>query len=159
MNRLYTPQAAQHWQHRAKTSLYLSLGLMAAATAVCILLCTRLTTANTQTLLLTDIALFTLAGWAAMLVLYFVYAPAKAQASHIAGMLAAEPETYEGVLELRKETFHIPKSITVRKASLHTPDASLTLNVSAGLSRQLPQGKRLRVWAVRKYITAYEVLE
>lgn len=159
MNRLYTPQSAQHWQHRAKASLWLSLGLMATALAVCILLCTRLTTANTQTLLLTDIILFTLAGWICMLVLYFVYAPAKAQAAHMAGMLAAEPEMYEGVLTLHRESFHIPKSITVRKASLHTADGSLTLNVSASLSRQLPQGKRLRVWAVRKYITAYEVLE
>lgn len=159
MNRLYTPQAAQHWQHRAKTSLWLSLGLMAAALAVCILLCTRLTTANTQTLLLTDIILFTLAGWICMLVLYFVYAPAKAQATHMAGMLTAEPEIYEGVLTLHRESFHIPKSITVRKASLHTGEDALTLNVSASLSRQLPQGKRLRVWTVRKYITAYEVLE
>lgn len=159
MNRLYTLQAAQHWQRRAKTSLWLSLGLMAAATAVCILLCTRLTTANTQKLLLTDIVLFTLAGWVSMLVLYFFYAPAKAQATHMAGMLAAEPETHEGALTLHRETFRIPKSITVRKASLHTSEGDLTLNVSASLARQLPQGKRLRVWAVRKYITAYEVLE
>lgn len=159
MNRLYTAEAAQHWQRRAKTSLWLSLGLMTAATAACILLCTRLTTANTQTLLLTDIALFTLAGWASMLALYFVFAPAKAQATHITGMLAAEPDVYEGVLTLHRETFHIPKSITVRKASLHTAEGSLTLNVSASLARQLPQDKKLRVWAVRKYITAYEVLE
>lgn len=159
MNRLYTLQAAQHWQRRAQVSLWLSLGLMAAATAVCILLCTQLTTLNTQRRLLTDIILFALAGWVSMLVLYFVYAPARAQASHITGMLAAEPEAHEGVLELRRETFRIPKSITVRKVCLHTDEGDLTLSISASLSHQLPQEQRLRVWTVRKYITAYEVLK
>lgn len=158
MIRLYTHEAAWGFQRRAKVSLGLSLGLMGAALAVCIFLCTRLTTANTQSLLFTTIALFTLAGWAAMLVLYFVYAPAKAQASHMLGMLSAQAETYEGTLELTRDTFRIPKSITVRKACLHTQAGSISLNISAGLARQLPQGKRLRVWAVRRYITAYEVL-
>lgn len=159
MVRLYTQEAACRFQRRARVSLGISLGLMAAALAVCIFLCTRLTTANARTLLLADIALFTLAGWAAMLVLYFVYAPAKAQATHMLGMLAAQAELYEGTLELRRETFRIPKSITVRKATLHTDEGDLRVNVSAGVAGQLPQGKKLRVWTVRRYITAYEVLE
>lgn len=159
MVRLYTHENACRFQRRAQVSLWLSLGLMAAATAVCIFLCTRLTTANTQAFLLADIILFTLAGWTAMLVLYFAYAPAHAQAAHMLGMLSAEPETCEGTLELLRETFRIPKSITVRKACLHTDEGTLSLSVSAGVARQLPQGKRLRVWTVRRYITAYEVLE
>lgn len=159
MVRLYTNEEGCRWQRRARVSLGAALGLLAAALGVCIFLCTRLTTANAQTLLLADIALFTLAGWVCMLVLYFIYAPAKAQATHIAGMMSQEPEMFEGTLTLRRETFHIPKSITVRKADLRTADGTLLLSVSNGLCRQLPQGKKLRVWTVRKYITAYEVME
>lgn len=158
MIRLYSHEAACRFQRRARASLGLSLGLMGTALAVCIFLCTRLTTANAQTLLFATIALFTLAGWAAMLVLYFVYGPARAQASHMLGMLSAQEESYEGTLELTRDTFRIPRSITVCKACMHTQAGSISLNISAGLARQLPRGKRLRVWAVRRYITAYEVL-
>lgn len=158
MVRLYTHQDLCRWQRRKRRSLGLAMGLLAAATAVCILLCTHLTTANTQRLLLADITLFTLAGWIAMLVLYFTYAPAKAQANHMASMLQEEPSVLEGMLQLQEACFRIPKSITVRKASLETQEGTLSLSVCASLAWQLPQGKRLRVWAVRSYIIAYEVL-
>lgn len=159
MKQLYTPGEAQRWQRRASLSLAFCIGLPVLALAVCIALCTQVTTASAQTLLLTVIALFTLAGWAAILLAAFAYIPAKALAVHIGGMLADEPQLYEGVLTLLPETFGIPGSITVRKASILTEDGPVSLSVSTGLVRQLPEGSApVRVWTVRKFITAYEVI-
>ena len=159
MKQLYTPEEAKRWQRRASLSLAFVIGLPVLALAVCIVLCTQVTTANAQTLLLTVIALFTLAGWAAILLAAFAYRPARALAIHIGGMLSAEPQAYEGTLTLLPETFGIPQSITVRKASILTEDGPVSLSVSTGLVRQLPRGSaRIRVWTVRKFITAYEVI-
>lgn len=159
MIRLYTPESARHWKRRAALLLGLAIGLVVLALVVNIVLCTRVNTANAQTLQVTCIALFTLAGWACILLLYFAYAPAKAQAVHIGGMFSAENETYEGVLTIHKESFHIPKSVTVRKATLETAEGAVALSVSAGLVHQLPKnGTAVRVTTVRKYITGYEVL-
>lgn len=159
MNRLYTPEAARYWKRRASFTLGLALGLVALALAVCILLCTRVNTANAQTFLFACIALFALSGWACILLLAFAYAPAKAQAVHIGGMFSAEAETWEGVLTVHKESFHIPKSVTVRKATLLTEEGALSLNVCAALAAQLPpNGSTVRLTAVRKYITGYEVI-
>lgn len=158
MKHLYTPEEARRWKARASRTKAFSIGALALALAVCILLCTRVTTANAQTLLLWAIALFTLAGWTAILLMYLVYAPARAQAVHIGGMVSAEAECAEGVLTLLKETFPIPKSITVRKATLQTAEGPVSLSVSAALARQLPVGVPLRVMTVRRFITAYEVI-
>ena len=159
MIRLYTPEAARHWQRRAAFLLGFSIAAVVLALAVNIFLCTRVNTANAQTLQFTCIALFILAGWACILLLYFAYAPAKAQAVHIAGMFSAEAETFEGVLTVHRESFHIPKSVTVRKATLETAEGAVALSVSAGLVHQLPKnGTAVRVTTVRRYITGYEVL-
>ena len=159
MKRLYTPEAAKRWKRRASLTRIIAPGLVALALMVCILLCTMVTTANARQMMFACIALFTLAGWACILLLYFAYAPAKAQAVHIGGMFSAENETYEGVLTIHKESFHIPKSVTVRKATLETAEGAVALSVSAGLVHQLPKsGTAVRVTTVRKYITGYEVL-
>jgi len=159
MKRLYTPETARHWKRRSTFTLAFSLGLVALALIVCVCLCAQVSTANAQTLLITCIILFTLAGWACILLLYFAYVPARAQATHIAGMFSAEVETFEGVLTIHKEGFHIPKSVTVRKATLLTAEGPLSLNISAGLAHQLPaNGSSVRVSTVRRYITGYEVI-
>lgn len=159
MIRLYTPEAAQRWKRRAWLTLTLSLGLVALATIINIILCGQVNTANATTLQLTCIALFALAGWACILLLYYVYAPARAMATHIGGMFSAPSETYEGVLTVHKDSFRIPKSVTVRKATLETAEGPVALSVSAGLVHKLPKnGSALRVTTVRKYITGYEVI-
>ena len=158
MIHLYTPEAARAWKRRAAVTLGLSLGLVALATVINIILCGRVNTANAATLQLTCIALFALAGWACILLMYFVYAPAKAMAVHIGGMFSAPAETLEGVLTIHKESFRIPKSVTVRKATLETAEGPLSLNISAGLLHKMPKnGTRVRLTAVRRYITGCEV--
>ena len=160
MKQLYTPEEAQRWRQRAALTLGISVGAVVLALIVCIILCTQVSTANAAAMLVWCIVLFTLAGWTCILTMYFSYAPAKAQSEHIRGMLAEEPRISEGVLTLHRETFRIPKSITVRKATLATDGGDLSLSVSAGLARQLPRdGVRLRIWTVRRFITAYEVIK
>ncbi len=159
MIRLYTPQAARYWKRRATFLLGFSIGLVVLALVVNIILCTRVNTANAQMLQITTIALFTLAGWACILLIWFAYTPAKAVAVHIGGMFSAESETHEGVLTIHKDSFRIPKSVTVRKATLETAEGPLPLSVSAALVPQLPKsGTAVRVTTVRKYITGYEVV-
>ena len=159
MKRLYTPEEAQRWRRRTRVSLAFCIILAVLVLAVCILLCTRVNTANASRLLLTDIVLFALAGWTVILTLYYVHVPAKAQAVHIEGMLAEEPQLHEGIYTPQENTFRIPKSITVRSVSLATEEGATALHVSAALARQLPPaGTRLRVWTVRRFIIAYEVI-
>lgn len=158
MKRLYTPEEAQRWKQRTLHRLILAIAVFVTAITVCIILCGQVNTANAQTLLLIIIALSALSGWASMLLFYFSYAPAKAQAIHMQGILAGEAECAEGILTLHKDSFRIPKSITVRKATLQTAEGPLSLSVSAALARQLPAGVPLRVETVRRFITAYEVI-
>ena len=158
MEHLYTHAESQRWKRRAALTMGISAGAVALALAVCIVLCTIVTTANAKTLLILAVALFTLAGWAAILLLFFVYAPARAQAEHIFGMLNGEVQQYEGMLTLHRETFRIPKSITVRKATLLTDEGPVSLNVSAALAHRLPTDEKLRLETVRRYIAAYEVI-
>lgn len=159
MKRLYTPEEAQRWRRRTRLSFAFCIVLAVLVLAVCILLCMRVNTANASQLLLTNIGLFTLAGWTVILTLYYVYTPAKAQAVHIEGMLAEEPQLHEGICTLQENTFRIPKSITVRSVSIASCEDTVSLHVSAALARQLPpSGTRLRVWTVRRFIIAYEVI-
>lgn len=159
MQHFYTPGAAHSWKRRASFLLCFSLGLVAAALAVCIIFCTRVTQANAQTLLLASIALFTLAGWTCILLLSFAYAPARANTVHFACMLAEQPETLQGMITLHRESFRIPKSVTVRKVTLETDEGSLSLSVNASLAHLLPaNGSAVRVNTVRKFITGCEVI-
>lgn len=159
MKPLYTTEEARRWKRRSAFALTASAGVVALALAICIVLCTQVNTANARTLLLCAITLFTLAGWTGILLLCFVHAPAKAQAEHIRGILAEEPQLHEGILTLQRDSFRIPGSIAVRKATLLTEEGPVSLNVSAGLAKKLPGGSaHLRVWTVRRFITAYEVI-
>lgn len=160
MKRLYTPEEALHWRRRMRGSLVFCIVLTVLALAVCVLLCTQVGTANASRLLLTNVILFTLAGWADILILYYVYAPARALSVHMDGILAETPQVHEGVYTLKPGSFRIPGSITVRNAAVEAEDGAHSLHVSAALVRQLPDsGTRLRVWTVRRFIIAYEVIE
>lgn len=158
MKHFYTPEEALKWSRRAFRIRAFAITLVALALVVCIILCTQVNTANAQTMLGLCILLFTLAGWAGILLLYYGYAPARALSDHIGGMLTGEAVPMEGVLTVHRESFRIPKSVTVRKATLQTADGPVSLSVSAALAPQLPQdGAPVRLLTVRKYIAGFEV--
>lgn len=160
MIRLYTLEKMQYWKRRSVISLALALGLVGAALIANIILCCQVNTLNARKMQLACIALFALAGWACILIFFFSYAPAKAQAIHMSGILSDQEETYEGKLMVHRNSFHIPKSISVRKATLDTAEGPISLNVSASLARKLPEnGAAVRILAVRRFITGCEVLK
>lgn len=159
MQQWYSSANAARQKKRAELCKWSMILLGAAALAVCIFLCTRVSTGNAARLLWWVAGLSTAAGWAVLLIAAFLYRPLKAQAGHIAGLRGGETEQYTGRLMLLPGGFQIPGSIVVRKAKLVGEGEPLTLNVNARCVRELPpQGALVRVTAVRTFITAVEVM-
>lgn len=158
MNAWYSDALAAKYQKRARRCLWFVVALAVLGLAACIFMCTRVRTGNASRMLTAVILTSTLAGWAAILLIGFVYRPAKAQAGHMLGLLQAGEEQYVGTLSLEKGGFRIPGSIVVRKVRLKTEDDTLTFNLNARYASQLPpEGTPVRVTVRRKFITACEV--
>jgi hypothetical protein len=160
MTPLYTPGEAERWRRRARRSQQALWCLACGGLAGCIGLCFHVQTGNAQSLFFCVIALSTLAGWAVILLRGLVTVPARAQAQHTAGIAAGEGEEYRGVLFVERDAFAIPRGITVKKAYLEESGERILLQADAGRAARLPaNGTRVRVTAVRKYITAFEVCD
>ena len=72
-----------------------------------------------------------------------------------------EEEEWEGTLSLSPAAFQIPKGILARKVTLSVEgeEEPRKLNIDDRLVKKLPtDGTRVRVRAVRKFITGIEVL-
>ncbi len=158
MNVWYTHKRAAQLKGRARLYGGIILFLAAATLAGCIILCSRVNTGNAFRLLGLTVGLSTLGGWAAMLLFFFGYRPAKAQAGHMAGLLESAPETHTGTLTVSKDSFQIPGSIGVRKARLKTGEETLSFNLNARYARNLPpEDAPVQVTVVRSFITGVEV--
>ena len=160
MNAWYSEELAARYQNRARRCLWFVVALAVLGLAACIFMCTKVRTGNASRLLAAVILTSTLAGWAAILLIGFVYRPAKAQAGHMLGLMNAEAETLTGTLALEKGGFRIPGSIVVRKVRLRTEDETLTLNLNARFAAKLPpEGTPVKVAVRRKFITTCEVIQ
>ena len=157
---LYSQADAQRMSRRAKISLSLSCALIVSSLIACIALCTRVNTGNAERMLYTVIGLFTLAGWAAILLFRLIYLPSAAGYRHMKSILDGEEAEMEGRITLTSAAFQIPKSILARKVTLAGEEEDArTLNLDARFAKKLPpDGTRVRVRTVRKFITAIEVL-
>lgn len=159
MKKLYSEQVASAWRKKAVLWLWVLCALMAGMLAVNIYLCSRVNTRNADQMLLWVVLLSVAAGWAALIFFVFAYRPARARADHMLGILSGERETAAGVLMRRKERFAIPKSVTVQKIALIQGEEALLLHADTAIARQLPpDGTRVTVETVRKFITGYEVM-
>lgn len=155
----YSPAEAERLSRRSRISLFTACALLLLALAVCVALCCRVNTGNAQTMLYAVIGTFTLAGWAAIVLLRLAWAPSAARYRHVKSILTGETVELEGTLRLTSAFFQIPKGIAVRKAVLEDGEETRSLNVDARLVKQLPpDGTRVRVRVVRKFITAVEEL-
>lgn len=158
MKELYTPEAAQRWTRKARNLLTAILAIGGVALIICILLCCLVNTANASLLCGLVIGTSTIAGWTIILLLILAYLPARAEAAHITGVMQGEPEELCGTLKVNPQKWIIPHSVTFYKATLTQEEGSRSLNLDAALIRELPpQGARVRLTTVRKFITAYEV--
>ena len=156
---LYSRADALRMDRRAKISLYVSFSLLLSALIACIVLCTRVNTGNAERMLYLVIGLFTLAGWIAILLLRLIYFPSAAVCRHMNSIIDGEEKELEGSITLSPAAFQIPKGILARKVSLAAEDETHMLNVDDRLVKNLPpDGTRVRVRVVRKFITAIEVL-
>ncbi len=159
MKSLYSATVCEHWEKRAKRCLLWCALSLLSGLLICLYLCTRVTTGNASALLVWTIGVFTLAGWISLWMLWFAYAPARAQVSHIRGMLEGETEENEGILHVLGEKVHIPRSIAIYKVALKCGDETQTYHVNAHFISQLPKnGTQVKVYTVRKFITACEVI-
>lgn len=160
MKKLYSMEAAGAWKKKARLWKYLMLLTGAAALAVCIFLCTKVDGMNADRLLLPVIAISVLAGWAVMLLYVYAFHPARARAEHMLGVMAGEEEMFAGVLKRTGETFAIPKSVTVKKMTLTDGENKMLFHADSAVARQLPpDGTKVRLCTVRKFITGYEVIQ
>lgn len=157
---LYSKDEKNRMKKRAMICLVTACAVLGGAFIACIVLCTRVRTANAERLLYWVIGLFTLAGWAFILLLSLGYWPYQAEYRHMEGILSGQEEVWEGRLTVSPVTFRIPKSIVIRKATLTSGEETKTLNVDARLAKMLPKnGSYVQIKTVRKYITAVEVAQ
>lgn len=157
MTALYTPKEAERWKKRAKRSRAAQGCLLAAGLAACVCLCARVNTLNAHRMLLTVIAVSTLSGWAAILVRRLVWAPARAEAAHTAGLESEQKEVYRGVLSAPGDVFFIPRGIAARRVRLEGGEETPILSVDARrLGLLPPAGTPVRVETARKFIVAWE---
>ena len=160
MKSLYSTTVCAQWVARAKRCLLLCALSLFVGFLICLYLCTRVTTGNASTLLVWTIGIFTLAGWISLWTLWFSYAPARAQVSHMNGMLEGDMQEHQGTMHVLGEKMYIPKSIAIYKVALKDGDETKTFHVNAHFVSQLPKnGTLVKVQTVRKFITAYEVIK
>ena len=160
MTSLYTQERLKRMERRMKTGRALLWALSAASAAACVSLCLNTRMGNERTMFISTVTVSVLGGWTAMALTFFWWLPSRAEYRHMLGIMQGEEEEAEGVLNLTDTYFSIPRSITVRRASLETDrkdGGTLQLQVDAALGRSLPpSGTCVKVRFVRKYITAWE---
>ncbi len=159
MTELYTRRETDRFRHLALFCGAAAAVILAAALAVSIALCCQVNTLNAARLEKTVILVSVLAGWIALPLLLMGYRPARAEYRHMEGLLSGEKTEHTGILTVSPTDVALPRSITVRKAFLKDNGESVALTLNARLARRMPpNGTPVRVTAVRRFITAFEVL-
>lgn len=133
--------------------------------SACIYICTLVTPYNSAELEKIVIGLFVVGGWVEIYLLVEVFLMAKREESHTRLILEGEKESFTGRVEVRKETFHIPQSITIRKVFLHDDSGKeevvRRLNVDIRREKEILglNGKRAVVTVSHGYIIAGEEMQ
>lgn len=139
---------------------YLFYGLCLFTLAIFVFLCIITDTANAARTLRMALISSVLWGWICIALYVCLLSPARANLSHLEGLLDQEPSVREGRFFLTADSFQIPKSVRVRRARLEDGDEFLPLNLDeAWVSRAPANGSLVRVQTVRKFITGIEVLD
>lgn len=158
MTELYGPGEEKRFRRRDRVCRAAAWTVLIGGLGACVWMCCRVHTGNAAALLKACIIVSTLAGWIFLPLLIWGANPARAEHKHISGIRAGHPETREGVLTVEKESLSLPRSITVRRAHLTQNGETAALSLNARLARRMPpDGTRVRVKTVRRYITAFEV--
>ena len=154
MQALYTEDEKEALEQRARRFRKGMIAAAAGSFALCAALCFFVNTANAGALQIAVIALSTLAGWAVILLGALGYAPARAESTHMAGLLGnPERETFTGRLVINTAADHLPRSIWIRRAKLTDGEGrEHRLSVLARKRDELPgNGQTVTVETARKY--------
>ena len=150
-------------QKRKSSAVHLTRLLIAAGAGALILfvvLCLLTRTGNARSMLIAAMISAVLCGWGILAFWLFTVEPARAEARHLEGLSEAETQVREGRMTLDPEDFRIPRSVRVLKVKLETDKETLSLNLNEKYRDRIPpDGSRVRVMTVRKFITGLEVLE
>ena len=159
MHSLYTSALERRCRRFARLSLLAACALVVCGWAVCACLCTRVRTGNAASLFPPVLILSVASGWAAILVFFLLYRPARAEYRHVAGILREAPsDIREGRLAWVGDAFQLPGSIRVRKARLENGSETASLLLDERLARTVPRGTPLRIRTRRQFLSDYEVL-
>ncbi len=159
MTQLYTSDEIIRMKKKKRCLMTAAASILAAALLACTVLCFHVTGANATRLFALVAALFTLAGWTAIVLVNVFALPAGAWAKHAEGILACSGEEMTGVISSPEQVLRIPKSIWIRKVSLDCGEQQVLLSLPAAKARLLPPaGSTVRVMTARKYIVSFEVL-
>lgn len=159
MTELYGRKETRRFRRLALLSGGLSAAILAGGLAACVALCCQVNTLNAARLEKTVVTVSVLTGWTALPLFFLAYRPARAEYRHMDGILRGEQAEFSGVLTVAPGEIALPRSISVKKAVLEENGKEVPLTLNARMARRMPpNGTRVRVTAVRRYITAFEVL-
>lgn len=160
MTFLYSPEKLKRTERREKTGRALVWGLSFVFLAACVFFCLNTRMGNEREMMTAAVVLSVLGGWTVMGIAFFYWLPARAEYRHMQGILEGQEEEAEGVLRRTDSWFSIPRSVTVRRILLTQDGGELALQADAPLCRLLPpDGTRVRVRTVRRFITAWEAYD
>lgn len=150
MTRILNDEAAEKANKRARVYLRAAVCLMAAATAVNIVLCRCAGTLTEDRNMLIAAGIYTLCGWAAILMLNFRYLPGRAEAAHLRGLENETEVLLRGTLIRNRSFFHIPRSVDIEKVTLRSDDGDIKLNILKNRAFLLPGSGAEVTLAVRR---------
>ena len=148
----------QREKTRRFQGLLAAICLLTVAGTICLCLLTR--TENAARMLRIAWILTILGGWAGIAVFVCLLKPSRLRQQHLEGLLTREPVLREGIFHLTEEAFRIPGSVRVRQVVLTDGGEESRLNLDEELcSLAPPDGTRVRVTTVHRFITGVEILE
>ncbi len=155
---LYNHQQAQARSTRIRVWTVLTLTVMAASLAGCIVCCCLSSTATAARMegyaILTAIA----GGWFAIFALTVKILPDRYMLLHERNVLDSPRETVTGVVSVEPEVLQIPKSVTICKVTVGKGAFTQRLNVRSDKAQLLQDlsGRNLTLHTVHGYIAAFE---
>ncbi len=162
---LYESKEIEQYRRKKKTTGIVTIILGIILLAVCIYICTLVTPYNAAYWEKVVIGIFVFGGWTIIYLLVEVVLMAKREEGHTRLVLEGEEEVFTGRVEVRKEIFHIPQSITIRKIFLHQNDEKgskvIRLNIDVRREKEILKldGKKATLRASHGYIIAGEETE
>ena len=124
MKEFVTPEIVEQARKKAHRLSLVFRCLTAGTLALFIVLCCLIRTGNAGVLFRVMVFSMIPLGWACIAVYALLLRPARGNAAHLAHLLSGEQHVHEGRFHLSEQSFQIPGSARVRKATLTPADVA-----------------------------------